>query len=199
MRAAFRFHVRLSETHGFQECAQVVDFESGDMTRLHFEDESFDVVVCVFGIFFVPDMDSALRELKRVLRTGGKLAITTWGPRLFEPANTVFWNSVRNARPDLYKSFNPWDRISEVDNLRALLEAAGFTELKAEAESGSQPVNSPDDWWAMIMGSGYRGTVEQLDPEARAEVRKQNLDFIESAAVRSVEANVVYATAIKPV
>jgi hypothetical protein len=67
-----------------------------------------------------------------------------------------------------------------------------------EAESGSQPVNSPDDWWAMIMGSGYRGTVEQLDPEAREQVRKQNLDFIKNSAVRSVEANVVYATAIKP-
>jgi hypothetical protein len=49
----------------------------------------------------------------------------------------------------------------------------------------------------MIMGSGYRGTVEQLDPEAREEVRKQNLDFIKNSAVRSVEANVVYATAIK--
>ena len=51
----------------------------------------------------------------------------------------------------------------------------------------------------MIMGSGYRGTVEQLDREACEVVRKQNLDFIQSAAVRSVEANVVYATAIKPV
>jgi SAM-dependent methyltransferase len=168
------------------------------MTRLPFEDNSFDVVVCVFGIFFVPNMESALRELKRVLRTEGRLAITTWGPRFFEPANKAFWNSVRNARPDLYKGFNPWDRICEIEDLRTLLEAAGLKELHVEAESGSQPVNSPDDWWAMIMGSGYRGTVEQLDPEAREEVRKQNLDFIKNSAVRSVEANVVYATAIKP-
>lgn len=175
-----------------------VDFQSGDMTRLPFDDESFDVVVCVFGIFFVPDMELALRELRRVLRTGGKLAITTWGPRLFEPANTVFWNSVRNARPDLYKGFNPWDRISEVDDLRALLESVGFQEMEVEAEGGSHPINSPEDWWAMIMGSGYRGTVDQLDPETREQVRKQSLDFIESAAVRSVEANVVYAIAIKP-
>ena len=38
---------------------------------------------------------------------------------------------------------------------------------------------------------------EQLDREAREEVRNQNLDFIQNAAVRSVAANVVYATAIK--
>ena len=183
-----------AQQHGLEN----VDFQSGDMTRLPFEDESFDVVVCVFGIFFVPDMESAVRELKRVLRAGGKLAITTWGPRLFEPANSVFWNSVRNTRPDLYKGFNPWDRISEVDDLCALLEGEGFKHPEVVAETGSQPVNSPEDWWSMILGSGYRGTVEQLDPEAREEVRKQNLDFIHSAAVRSVEANVVYATAIKP-
>lgn len=191
--------LELARSKAKQEGIENVDFQSGDMTRLPFEDESFDVVICVFGIFFVPDMESAMHELKRVLRTGGKLAITTWGPRLFEPANTVFWNSVRNARPDLYKGFNPWDRISEVDDLRGLLEGVGFTQPKVEAESGSQPVNSPDDWWAMILGSGYRGTVEQLDQEVREEVRKQNLDFIQNAAIRSVEANVVYATAIKPV
>lgn len=190
--------LELARSKAKQHGLENVSFQSGDITDLPFEEGSFDVVVCVFGIFFVPNMESALHELKRVLRTGGKLAITTWGPRLFEPANTVFWNSVRNARPDLYKGFNPWDRISEVNDLRALLQAAGFKELKVEAESGSQPVNSPDDWWAMIMGSGYRGTVEQLDQQSREQLRNQNLDFIQSAAVRSVEANVVYATAIKP-
>lgn len=190
--------LELARSKAQQQGLENIDFQSGDMTRLPFADNSFDVVVCVFGIFFVPDMESALRELKRVLRTEGRLAITTWGPRFAEPANTAFWNSVRNTRPDLYKGFNPWDRICEVDDLRALLEAAGLRELHVEAESGSQPLNSADDWWAMIMGSGYRGTVEQLDGEAREEVRKQNLAFIQNAAVRSVEANVVYATAIKP-
>ena len=188
--------LELARSKAQQQGLENVDFQSGDMTRLPFDDGSFDVVVCVFGIFFVPDMESALRELKRVLRIEGKLAITTWGPRFFEPANTSFWNSVRNTQPDLYKGFNPWDRISEVDDLRALLSAAGFKDFEVVAEIGSQPVNSPEDWWAMIMGSGYRGTVEQLDPESRERVRKENLDFIQRAAIKSVEANVVYATAI---
>src|SRR6185295_18035733 len=91
-----------------------ISFRSGDLMHLPFEKDSFDTVVCVFGIFFVPDMEAALRELKRVVRNGGRVAITTWGPRFFEPASTAFWNSVRDVRPDLYKGFNPWDRISEV-------------------------------------------------------------------------------------
>jgi|SRR5215213_4388814 len=171
-----------------------IEFRSGDMTQLPFDEGSFDVVVCVFGIFFVPDMEAALRELKRVLRAGGKLAITTWGPRFFEPASTAFWNSVRDVRPDLYKGFNPWDRISEVGAVCSLLTTAGLAEIEAVAESDSQPVNSPDDWWAMIMGSGYRGTVAQLDPDDQERVRLANFDFIRRTGLRSLESNVVYAT-----
>ena len=171
-----------------------IHFQSGDLTRLPFEDESFDTVVCVFGIFFVPDMESALRELKRVVRKGGRVAITTWGPRFFEPASTVFWNSIRDVRPDLYKSFNPWDRISEVDAVQQLLAGAGLNEIEAVAESDSQTVNDAEDWWAMIMGSGYRGTVEQLSPEDRERVRNANLDFIERTSLRELEANVIYAS-----
>jgi ubiquinone/menaquinone biosynthesis C-methylase UbiE len=76
-------------------------------------ESKFHAVVCVFGIFFVPDMPAAVRELWRVVRPGGRLAITTWGPNFFEPATTAFWNAVREVRPDLYKGFNPWDRISD--------------------------------------------------------------------------------------
>ena len=172
-----------------------IDFQSGDLTHLAFEDERFDTVVCVFGIFFVPDMEAALRELKRVVRNGGRVAITTWGPRFFEPASTVFWDSIRDVRPDLYKGFNPWDRISEVDAVLQLLAGAGLTEGHAVAESDTQTVSEPEDWWAMIMGSGYRGTVEQLSPEDRERVRRANLDFIERTSLRALKANVIYAVA----
>lgn len=174
-----------------------IDFRTGDITQLPFDDDTFDAVVCVFGIFFVPDMDAALRELKRVTRVGGKIAITTWGPRVFEPANTFFWDSVRKTRPDLYKGFNPWDRISEVEGLRALFASAGMHEVGIVAESGSQPINTPGEWWAMIMGTGYRATVQQLSLPDRERVQAENLEFILCNQVSAVETNVVYAVAIK--
>src|SRR5262245_1454229 len=62
-----------------------IEFRSGDILNLNFENE-FDAVVCVFGILFVPDMELAVRELWRAIAPGGKLVITTWGPRFFEPA-----------------------------------------------------------------------------------------------------------------
>jgi len=175
-----------------------VEFRSGDMLHLGFPDDHFDTVVCVFGIFFVPDMAAAVRALWRVVRPGGRLAITTWGPRFFEPGTAAFWASIRDVRPDLDKRFRPWDRIVEPDSLRAVLREGGIEQSEIVAESGVHPIPSPEAWWSAVVGSGYRGTLDQLDPADRERVRAANLDFIRRSRTHSVEANVVYAVATKP-
>ena len=116
----------------------------------------------------------------------------------FEPVNTVFWNAVRTARPDLYKGFNPWDRISQAEALRELFVEGGAQVPDVAAEMNSHVLGSPDNWWPMVLGTGYRGTIEQLDAESRSRVREECLDFIRATRVQSVEANVLYASATKP-
>ena len=175
-----------------------VEFRSGDLLDLGLPASNYDAVVCVFGIFFVPDMTAALRELWSVVRPGGRLAITTWGPRFFEPGNTAFWNAVRDVAPDLHKGFNPWDRICDPQSLQALFAEAGIDSSIATAEHGIHAISSPDAWWSAVLGSGYRGTLEKLDAKGRERVRVVNLAFIRDRRIESVEANVVYATATKP-
>jgi ubiquinone/menaquinone biosynthesis C-methylase UbiE len=191
--------LELARAKGQRSGLTNVEFRKGDLLALGLPSQSFDVVICVFGIFFIPDMQAAANELWRLVKPGGKLAVTTWGPRFFEPASTAFWNSVRTVRADLYKSFNPWDRISEPESLRLLLKGTGATKVEVSAEAGTQPVNSAEDWWSMILGSGYRGTVDQLDSDEYEKVRRENLDFISSANVRSIEANVVYGVATRTI
>jgi ubiquinone/menaquinone biosynthesis C-methylase UbiE len=84
-----------------------IRFECGDMMALNQPNESFDAMICVFGIFFVPDMVAAVREIWRLVKPGGRLAISTWNAGLFEPANSVFWGAIEKVRPDLHKAFNP--------------------------------------------------------------------------------------------
>ncbi|MBS1213209.1 MAG: methyltransferase, UbiE/COQ5 family [Proteobacteria bacterium] len=175
-----------------------VEFRTGDMLSLGFADGHFDAVICVFGIFFVPDMSAAVRELWRMLRPGGKMAITTWGPNFFEPANSAFWRAIRKEAPELHKSFNPWDRISEPSGLRAMFQEAGIEDCEISAQAGTHPISSPEAWWMTLMGSGYRGTLDQLDATALVRVKELNLKFIRDSGLRAVEANVLYAVAIKP-
>jgi SAM-dependent methyltransferase len=175
-----------------------IEFKVADMLALGYRDCSFDAVICVFGIFFVSDMTAAVRELWRMVRPGGKLAVTTWGPNLFEPASSAFWDAIRQERPDLYRGFNPWDRISDPAGLGELFRAAGVSDAEIVAEAGRHPLSSPEDWWTLAMGSGYRGTLAQLDPETLSRVREQNLAQLRENGATSIETNVLYAVATKP-
>src|SRR5882724_7935297 len=116
--------LELARTKAIQRRLGNIEFEVGEMLSMRFPVANFDAVVCVFGIFFVPDMAMAVSELWSRVRPGGKLAMTTWGPNLFEPANDAFWCSITNVRPDLYKGFNPWDRIDDPAGLRKILDEA---------------------------------------------------------------------------
>jgi hypothetical protein len=49
-----------------------------------------------------------------------------------------------------------------------------------------------------VLGTGYRGTLEQLDAADREHVQSANLEYVRRSGIRSVEANVVYAVAAKP-
>jgi ubiquinone/menaquinone biosynthesis C-methylase UbiE len=189
--------IALAEAKAAVKRLENIEFRVADMLDLGYPDESFDAVVCVFGIFFVPDMQAAIRELWRMVKPGGRLAITTWGPDLFEPANSAFWDAVGAVRPELQRSFNPWERISEPSGLQDMLAESGVYTGHIIAESGSHPLQSPEDWWKIAMGSGYRGTLEQLDAESFAQVRTANLSRLYKEQVQAITTNVVYAIAGK--
>jgi ubiquinone/menaquinone biosynthesis C-methylase UbiE len=190
--------LELARAKALQQRLGNIEFEVGDMLSMRFPVASFDAVVCVFGIFFVPDMARAVGELWRRVRPGGKLAVTTWGPNFCEPANDSFWSSIKNVRPDLYKGFNPWDRIDDPGSLRKILGKAEVASPKIIAENRLHPIKSAEDWWTIVLGSGYRGTIEQLTLAERERVKQANLAFIRDEKISAVETNVLYALATKP-
>jgi SAM-dependent methyltransferase len=61
-------------------------WREGTAEALPFPDESFDAVISQFGLMFVPDPTSALREMMRVLAPGGRLAVAVWASLIDTPA-----------------------------------------------------------------------------------------------------------------
>jgi len=58
--------------------ARTVEWRQADAMALPFDDESFDAVVCQFGVMFFPDRAKAYAEVHRVLRPGGVFMFNTW-------------------------------------------------------------------------------------------------------------------------
>uniref|UniRef100_UPI00286E6B50 class I SAM-dependent methyltransferase n=1 Tax=Chamaesiphon sp. VAR_69_metabat_338 TaxID=2964704 RepID=UPI00286E6B50 len=70
--------LELARTKAQQQELQNIEFQCADFSELALPSASFDAIVCVFGIFFLPDMEAAVAELWRMLRPGGMLAIASW-------------------------------------------------------------------------------------------------------------------------
>jgi ubiquinone/menaquinone biosynthesis C-methylase UbiE len=183
-------HARLRAA---EEGLRNVEFRPADFDQVYFRADSFDAIVCVFGIFFFPDMTASLRKMWRYLRPGGRIAIATRGPDVFEPADCLFWEAVRREREDLNKSFTPWDRLTTPEKVRELFDSAGISEVRIEAEDHPHLLESAEDFWELAMGTGYRGTIDQLTEDQRERVRQACLRL----TARSLRSPVLYATALK--
>jgi ubiquinone/menaquinone biosynthesis C-methylase UbiE len=187
--------LELARSRAAQEGLAHIEFRQGDATDTELPDASFDAVVCVFGVFFAPDMTAFTTRMWRLLRPGGVLAVTTWGPGLFEPANSLFWEAVGAVEPSLVRAFNPWDEVTTPAALRELFVRADVTDPDVVAASGRHQLEHPDLFWDVVLGSGYRATIDALGQEQRDAVRGQLLSTLRSGQVTSLRTDVVFGTA----
>jgi ubiquinone/menaquinone biosynthesis C-methylase UbiE len=170
----------------------------GDVEALGDPPGSYDAVVIVFGIFFLPDVATGTAGLWRLVAPGGQLAVTTWGPRLWEPASSLFWDAVDTVRPDLTRAYNPWDTLTDPDAVRSLLVGAGAAEVRVEPVAATHPLSSAEDFWTIVRGSGYRATHDALTEDEREVVRARCLGALADRGVEEIEVNVVFADARRP-
>jgi hypothetical protein len=134
----------------------------------------------------------------RLVRPGGCLAVTTWGPDWCEPGAGIFWDAVRELEPSLFRTFNPWDTITTSRTLGELLASGGIVDPDLSATDGKQhQLREPEDFWEIVLGSGFRGTVDALTAPQRRELRERVVGELRARGVTAVGNDVVFATAVK--
>jgi SAM-dependent methyltransferase len=178
--------LELARAKAAREGLANVEFSQGDAMGTGLPGGRFVAVICVFGVFFAPDMVAFTAEIWRLVRPGGVLAITTWGGGLFEPANGIFWDSVAAAGPLLFKAFNPWDEITTPEALEDLFSRAGTALPAVEAATGEQRLDHPDRFWEIVLGSGYRATVNALSRPQSDQVRGRVLHELRSRNITTL-------------
>jgi hypothetical protein len=110
----------------------------------------------------------------------------------------VFWQAVRDVEPTLFRAFNPWDEITTASALVDLLARGGVSDVDAEATSGEHhELERADDFWDIVLGSGYRATVDDLGDERRNRLRDSVIGELRSRSITSLRSDVVFASAVK--
>jgi ubiquinone/menaquinone biosynthesis C-methylase UbiE len=108
-----------------------VEFQQADAMALPFPDDSFDAVVCQFGVMFYPDKDQSYREVYRVLTPGGRYLFNIWDSHRYNAAGRIVHeiaSSLFPADPPQFMSV-PFSYVFE--HAKESLIAAGFADITA--------------------------------------------------------------------
>jgi ubiquinone/menaquinone biosynthesis C-methylase UbiE len=144
-----------------------VTFQAADAQQLPFEDESFDLVLCLFGIMFFPDKIRANAEARRVLRPGGRYVLVTFNRLELNPVPKAAGEAVATLFPEdpQYMERGPFS-YTDAAMVEEDLRSAGFENIQVETVELSSLVSAHDAARGIVLGSPFRAEIERLDPSA---------------------------------
>jgi SAM-dependent methyltransferase len=109
-----------------------VAFQRGDAQALDFEDESFDAVVCGFGVIHLPEPARALSEFQRVVRRGGRVALSTWeAPKPSNGFGLLYGTIKTHGNMNVPVPHGPdFFQFSHADSMTCALVDSGLTDVR---------------------------------------------------------------------
>lgn len=147
-----------------------IDVRVMDIHELDLPDNSCDVATGGFVIHLVTEPLRVLAELRRVLRPGGTVALTTPGPcedhGRWNTFNTIWDEFAPRARQ------RPWPDPIDVS---LAMRQAGFVDVRTATLAVHLPVTDPQTCWDFEMSHGFASRVEALSPTDAAEFRQRAL------------------------
>jgi SAM-dependent methyltransferase len=113
--------------------APAADCQQGDAQNLPYGDNTFDAVVCGYGIIHLPEPDRALAEMRRVLRPGGRVALSVWQVPSASSGFGLLLGAVKaHGRLDVPLPHGPdLFQFGSEDAMKAALAETGFSEVNA--------------------------------------------------------------------
>lgn len=158
-----------------------ISWRQADALDLPFENSSFDIVVCQFGVMFYPDRVKAYTEAGRVLRSGGLLIFNVWDRIETNEFAGIVTDAAAAVFPDDPPKFlprTPHGYYNEVV-IRDELRAAGFSSVEFESLEAASSAPSPrHPAIAYCQGTPLRNEIEQRNADRLDEVTDRAADAI---------------------
>jgi len=172
-----------------------IAFREGDVEALPFAEGAFDVVMSQFGHIFAPRPASAVSEMLRVLKPGGRIAFATWPPELFMGRLFSLIQSYVPPAPDI-----PLPVLwGEPNVIRERLKDS-VIDLAFERERLLTPTLSPQHFRALVESASPQLLALKDKPERLSAFRKEFerliAEFMQGNAVKQ---DFLLTRAVKPV
>jgi ubiquinone/menaquinone biosynthesis C-methylase UbiE len=156
-----------------------IDYRPADGTALPFGDETFDAVVCQFGVMFYPDKELGYREAARVLRPGGTFVFSVWDSLAKNRFSEFVHHEVVEMFPEDPPAFLeiPFG-YHDISAIKAELQRAGFEKIEISVLPGeSRAPSARDVALALITGSPLANQLAEMG------VAEESFETVEAALV----------------
>lgn len=150
------------------------DLRAGDMFRLPWPDASFDVVTAVNGIW--GGCDNAVAEAHRVLRPGGRIGLTFWGPGHALELRDWFI-ALGSSTPSVGEEMMALANIGAPGVVEAMLEGAGFIDVERTAAPSILEFPDQEIAWRALRSPGL--VVPALRDVGESELRERLMSAVE--------------------
>jgi SAM-dependent methyltransferase len=181
-----------------------VEFKVLDGEWIDLELASLDAVLCRWGYMLMVDPAAALRETRRVLSSGGRLALAVWDSRERNP-----WSLIPNGvlvehglaqapAPGAPGPFVMGDR----ELVATILEDAGFTDLVIDTVDVAREAADFDSWWAMHLDlsaatlASFQQATEEQTEAVEAELAQRLAPYTATDGSLSVPGRTLVASAV---
>jgi len=178
-----------------------IDWHQSSAESLPLPDEGYDVVLCQMSMQFFPDKAAAVKEMKRVLVPGGRLALNVPGSmsQAFEVIDAAIG---RHLGPEASGFVQAVFSLHEADELRGLLAGEGFADVNVTTKTVALTVPAPREFlWQYVHSTPIMVAASQADDEHLAalerEVVKGCEPFVRDGGM-TIAQEVLVATARKP-
>jgi SAM-dependent methyltransferase len=171
-----------------------VTVEVGDAQEPAYPAGSFDVVTAGLVVFLLPDPHAALRAYARVLRPGGRLALSTFGPQ--DPHFTAAMQALaRHLPPGSGPPPKPDGMFASAEATTAALTAAGFGDVTHSDHTTVSRFRDEEHWLAWCWSHGARALLRRIPPDSLPAAAADA--FAEMRATRTDDGDLAITTAIR--
>ena len=133
-----------------QEKLPNVTLRKMDAEHLEFPDETFDCVTCAFSLFFFPHMETALNEMHRVCKPGGRIVVTVFDKASppFDPIFPVMLQQLGTYQGEV--RIPPHGMAFSPEEIETLLRQYGFHSIMTHGEKEDFIYTNEEDIWAFL-------------------------------------------------
>ena len=169
--------LEIAKKNAKQRGIKNIETRACDVCELPFDDNTFDAISCRFGFMFFPDMLLAAKEMVRVLKPGGRIAVAVWNV-----PEKNFWVTVtggtinRNMQLPMPPPEAPgMFRCAKEGMLQGLFQQAGLKNTSEKEVLGKLNTKTTDNYWNMMteVAAPFVAALSKADDAMKEKIKRE--------------------------